>query len=432
MAAEAPGRWLFRNANLFDGERAAVPQSAVVVEGERILAVAQGAGPAPGPAARVVDLAGRTLMPGLTSCHFHTMFENVSPLSAPSLGLQAPPAYLAMLAGKNAGIAIDCGVTQVLCSSTTKAIDASLKLAIEDGMLPGPRVVCGSHELMITSDLVSGGSRNHFMELGNQGVVRTCEAGADAWREVVRDEIRLGAQIVKLSLSQGHNAGPSIGGANLAPDELDAAVSAAHTHGVRVRAHAATKPAILECARAGVDIIDHADRMDAECLDAVLEAGCFVVPSLLYVVRVVEGYDAGYFDEIFRGSAPAMLSPTMDDMRECADAVARWLPDAQRAGVKLLAGDDFGTYALAHGEYGKELSFYVKRVGIAPLDVLRWATSTPAHVMGMEAELGTLAEGKLADLIAVDGDPLVDITCLEEPSRIPLVMKGGVAVKNLL
>ena len=112
--------------------------------------------------------------------------------------------------------------------------------------------------------------------------------------------------------------------------------------------------------------------------------------------------------------------------------MARWLPDAQRAGVKLLAGDDFGTYALAHGEYGKELSFYVKRVGIAPLDVLRWATSTPAHVMGMEAELGTVAEGKLADLIAVDGDPLVDISCLEDPARIPLVMKGGVAVKDLL
>ena len=431
-ANETSGRWVFRGANLVDGDSPARPNTTVIVEGERITQILPAGASETQPGDRVVELAGRTLMPGLACSHFHSTFENVSPISGPSLGLQAPPAYLAMLAAKNARIAIDCGVTHALCSSTPYATDAALKLAIEDGTLPGPRIVAGSHELMTTSDLATGGSHNYWMQLGNEGLVRTCRAGADAFREVTRDEIRQGAEIVKVSLSQGHNAGPAIGDPNLTPAELDAVGSTAHGHGVRVRAHAVTKAAVLECARAGVDLIDHADLMDAECIDAVLESGVAVVPSVFYTARVMQGYEAGFFDAMFQGKTPPMLATVMDDMRASGDHIAAMLPEMQRAGIPLLAGDDFGTCFLAHGEYGKELSFYVKTVGIAPIDVLRWATRAPAEVMGLGAELGTVAEGKLADLIVVDGDPLVDITCLEDPARVQLVLKGGVALKDTL
>jgi imidazolonepropionase-like amidohydrolase len=429
---EKPNRWIFEGANLVDGDTPSRSHSTVVVEGERIARVLPAGAAESRPGDRVVRLAGRTLMPGLASCHFHSAFDNVSPISAPSLGLQSPPSYLAMLAAKNAETAVDCGITHVLCSSTPYAIDASLKLAIEDGLVPGPRVVAGSRELMATSDIASGASRNHWMELGNTGVVRRCRAGADEFRETVRDELRQGAEIIKVSLSQGHNAGPAVGEPNLTPAELDAVVSTAHAHGARVRAHAVTKAAVLECARAGVDLIDHADWMDAECIDAVLEAGVAVVPSLFYSVRVLEGYEAGAFDTMFQGTAPPAVDWMADDMRASSEHFAAIIPELQRAGIPLLAGDDFGTCFLAHGEYGKELSFYVKSVGIAPIDVIRWATRTPAEVMGLASELGTIEQGKLADLIVVDGDPLVDITCLEDPTRVELVLKGGVALKDTL
>jgi imidazolonepropionase-like amidohydrolase len=423
---------MFHGANLVDGDSPARPDMTVVVDGERIARIHSDGAIEARPGDRVVDLAGRTLMPGLASCHFHSTFENVSPISAPSLGLQAPPPYLAMLAAKNAGIALDCGVTTAICSSVPYAIDASLALAIEDATVRGPRIVPGSRELMTTADMASGGQRNHWYELGNTGVVRRCPAGADSFREVTREEIREGAQVIKISLSQGHNAGPAVGAPNLTSAELDAVVSTAHGHGARVRAHAATKVSLLECARAGVDLIDHADWMDEECIEAVLAAGIAVVPSLLYTIRVVEGYEAGFFDRLFGGAPPPQLALTVEDMRASGDNLAAVLPDMQRAGIPLLAGDDFGTCFLSHGEYGRELSFYVKQVGIAAIDVLRWATKTPAEVMGLDADLGTIAEGKLADLLVVDGDPLADITCLEDPDRIQLVLRGGVAQKDLL
>jgi len=426
-------RWFFRGGRVFDGRSDhALERASVVVEGERITTVAEGRGPEPGPGDQVVELAGRTLMPGMISSHFHSTFEGVTPGGAPSLGLEAPPAYLAMLAVKNARLAIEHGVTSVLGSSCPYSIDASLKQAIEAAMFAGPRVVCGSRELMITSDLASAGSHNFYMELGNTGLVRTVPAGPEAWREATREEIRRGAEIIKLSLSQGHNAGPATGGVNLTPAELDAVVAAARTHGLRVRAHAATRAAILECCRAGVDIIDHADRVDAECIDAILAADCSVVPSVLYSARVVEAYDAGFFDALFQGRLPPTLSEVMEDMRGSVEHMLGMLPELQRAGVRLLAGDDYGTFALAHGEYGAELGYYVKHAGLSPVDVIRWATESPSRLMPQGAELGAIAPGRLADLILVEGDPLSDIACLEDEARVSLVMKGGLVQKNRL
>ena len=183
------------------------------------------------------------------------MFENVAPNSGPALGIQHPPAYLALVAGKNAGIALDCGVTSVIGSSTAYHTDASLKQAIEDGLVRGPRMLAASHELMTSADIASGASRTYYMQLGNMGVTRLCD-GRKGVLDAVRDEIRCGAEVIKLSLSQGHNAGPGDGLVTFAPDELDVAVAAAHQRGARVRAHVATKEGILECARTGVDFVD--------------------------------------------------------------------------------------------------------------------------------------------------------------------------------
>jgi imidazolonepropionase-like amidohydrolase len=424
-------RTIFRNANVVDAEKGSRAETSVIIDGERIAAVG---GPAATPARpddREVDLEGRTLMPGLVSCHFHTIFDGVSPASGPSLGLQDPPAYLALVAAKNVGLALECGLTSIVCSSTAYWIDTSLKRSIEEGWVPGPRMLAGSHELMTTGDLASGGSHNWHMQLGNSGVVRTVD-GADGFRAVVRDEIKKGAEVVKISAGGGHNAGPTLELTSLSDAELQTAVATAHARHARVRAHTASKAVILQCARAGVDIVDHADRIDTECIDALIASGSTVAPTAYYVHRTLEAFEAGAFNAMFDGSPPPMLQAIMSDMREGLDSIASMLPEMISSGLRVVAGDDFGTSFLPHGQYGLELVYYVKELGIAARDVLHWATQAGADLMGMGDELGSVREGKLADLLVVAGDPLTDIACLERRENVLAVLKGGEVVAGAL
>ena len=424
-------RIVFSHANLIDGDNPARRDVTVIVEGERITAVASGEVPTLRADDRVVDLAGKTIMPGLVSCHFHSVFHQLTPGDAPQLGLKDPPSYVAMLAVNNARIALESGVTSVVCSSTAYAIDASLKLAIEGGIVPGPRVKAGSHELMSTGDLASGGSRNYWLELGNNALVRNVDGVADM-RKVVRDEIKQGAEVVKLSASQGHNAGPSEDSLSFTPAEIASAVDTAHARGALVRAHTASRRSILECAKAGVDIIDHADRMDADCIEAVLASGATIVPSLFYIERSLAFLDSGAMGDAVPGSMRSMFQKMVDSMRTDSEYFRGFLPEVNKAGVKLVCGDDFGTVFLSHGEYAKELEFYVERVGIEPLDVIRWATRNGAELFGRGDELGTIEEGKLADLLVVDGDPLSDIRCLQDAGKLLAVMKGGTFARDCL
>ena len=212
---------------------------------------------------------------------------------------------------------------------------------------------------------------------------------------------------------------------------------AAHERGKRVRVHAISKAAILEAARAGFDVIDHADRMDAECIDAILEAGSSVTPSLFYSQRLIEMYDR--FDPKDPDcpvrnpmETAAQAAARVDGIRREFDFTLRAMQDAHAAGVNLVTGDDFGTFLIQHGEYAAELEVFVKLLGVPPLDVIRWATRNGARLMGRGDDLGTLEPGKLADLLVVDGDPLVDIRCLQDTDRIQLILKGGFFVKNTL
>jgi len=196
--------------------------------------------------------------------------------------------------------------------------------------------------------------------------------------------------------------------------ELAAIVDAAHERGARVRAHCAWKERILECVELGVDVIDHGDEIDAECIDAMARAGTFWDPSALYLQKLLE--------------LPALQGPETAALRDATtrelDNIARWLGPAQRAGVRIVLGDDYGTAFLPHGSYAEELTHYVKRLGVAPLDALAWATKNGGALVGLP-DLGTLEVGKLADLLVVDGDPSADIALLSDRSKLRGVMKNG-------
>jgi len=426
-------RIIFTGANLVDGTNPARPDSCVVVEGERITHVSseKGAQPERRPDDQHFDLQGRTLMPGLISCHFHSTFGGAAVGSGPALGLEYPPAYAAVIGVRNLAEALSSGVTSVACSSTSYSIDPSLKTAVEDGLIPGPRMRCGSHELMATGDIASAGSRNHWMEIGKDAVVRICD-GVEGVALTVRDEVKLGAEIVKFSASKGHQAGPCDGSMNFNPEELASAAETAHSRGAIVRAHACSKLAIQSCARAGFDIIDHADMVDTECIETILEAGSLVVPGTHYLNRAATAMGGGAFDpNTLPPSARAGFEETLASMRAEVDNMCRMLPELVEAGVKIASGDDYGTPFLAHGEYATELEFYVEQAGVAPLEVIRWATHHGAEAMGMPEDLGGVQEGKLADLLVVDGDPLQDIRCLQERDNLKAILKGGAFAKEL-
>ncbi len=411
-------RVIFAKANLVDGEHPAKRNTTVVVEGDKITRVAAGDGVASRPGDRVVDLAGKTLMPGMYSCHFHAAYHNLggSPSQAP-LGLEKSPTYLALRAAENAKLALMCGFTGIVGGSTAYDIDASLKAAIEDGMIQGPRVMPSSRDLITTGD--SNDRAPWYWKLGGVGAIRICD-GADEFRKAVREEIKMGADIIKLYPTGGHGVRLPRDTQAINRAEIDAAVDAAHALGKKVRGHIASKRTILECLDAGVDVIDHADRMDAECIEAFLKTGAFVAPSLYFPLSCLEPGE--------RRDGPQRWR----HMREDFEYTCSMLPEANAAGVKFVVGDDFGAATCPHGDYAKELEVYVKHAGISPLEVITWATKNGAELMGMADRLGTVTEGKLADLLVVDGDPTVDITVLQDRDRLLAIMKGGEFVKDML
>ena len=407
-------RTLFVHANLLDGRRPARGDATVAIEGERIAAVG---GPelAPAPGDRVVDLAGRTLMPGLWSCHFHASFDGAT-LDVFPLGIDKPPGYLMLRAAKNAALALACGFTGVIGAGGSDDLDAQLDLAIRDGLVPGPRIVPASRNLGTTSGYVDLAS--WWWRLGNIGACRLVD-GPEACRKAVREEIRRGARMIKVFATGGHGNVPQAT-SEFGREELAAIVAAAHERGAKARAHCAWKRELLLCVELGFDAIDHADALDAECIDAMRARGTFLVPSPLYLDKLLAS-------SALAGPEAAPLVEATE--RELANLVEQ-LPRANEAGVKIVVGDDFGLSLLPHGSYAEELAFYVKHAHIPPLDVIRWATVNGAELAGRGHELGSVEAGKLADLLVVDGDPSVDITVLGVPERLRAIVKGGSFVKD--
>ena len=429
----AEGRIVFTGANLLDGENPAKPGTSVVIEGNRIATVSDGPVET-GPDDRVIDLAGKTLMPGMVSSHFHTGFGPTPAASQPPiLGLEAPAAYMGALGARNLKIALECGVTSIIGSSNGDMLDLCLKEAMILDVIPGPRILACTREFMASGDMADGMNRAYFMDIHNSGLTRRVD-GVDGMRQAVREELGRGCDIVKISASPGHGSAPVKDISYYTQDELDAAAATAHELGKRVRAHCASRKAILNCARAGFDIIDHADRIDAEGIDAVLAADASVVPSMLWSARFLAfaeswDHDAAVFP-IGEGfpEKQGQIFKRLAGVREDFEYTCKILPELISSGVRLLVGDDFGFPMMPHGDYVSEYEVYTKQLGIAPLEVIKWATKNGAEAMGMGDELGTITSGKLADLLVVDGDPAADVSCLRD--RVVAIMQEGEWVRD--
>lgn len=431
-------RIVFTGARLLDGEHPAQDDVSVVVADGRITHAC--AGPPPrleeGAPVRNIALEGKTLMPGMFQCHFHTGFGPVpsSGMMPPMLGLDASPTYMGMLATRNARIALDCGVTGIIGSSNPAGLDVSLKEAILLGVVEGPRMLACTREFVTPGDAADGLNRSWYMELGAHGLIRRLN-GAEEFRFATREELGRGADVVKLSIAPGHGTEATRDINYLTAEELDAVVSVARDRGKMVRAHCPSRIGVIECARAGVNIIDHADRIDQEGIDAVLSADATVAPSMLWSERLLsfaESWDYNMGPFPINDGFPETRHETemrLRGVREDYEYTCSMLPRLSQEGVRLVLGDDYGFPMMPHGDYVSEMELYVK-IGIPALDVLRWATKNGAELMGRGEELGCIAPGRLADLLVVEGDPSADISCLREGVR--LVMKEGEVLRDRL
>jgi imidazolonepropionase-like amidohydrolase len=409
-------RLVLTHATVVDGEHPGRPDSHVVVDGERITSVTSGRPPDPLPDDRVVDLGGRTVMPGMVNCHFHATYHNLGATPAP-FGLEEPMALQAVRAVNSLEMLVNSGFTSAVSAGAPFAIDASMKVAIERGLIPGPRLVPCSRDVSTTGHAGDRSYPPHW-EVGALGAIRPSD-GPDEFRRSVRAEIKEGAEFIKMFVTGGHGTIGPKEQIEMSRAEMAAGIEAAHLRGAKVRGHIANREAILMALDLQIDVIDHGDGMDDECIERIVGSGTPVVPSMLFPVR-------------FLASMGGNSLGFTDSMKEDIDAMAEVLPRANAAGMRLVLGDDFGAIFLPHGSYADELTYYTKEIGIPPQDVIRWATKHGAELMGRGHELGTVTEEKLADLVIVDGDPLTDITVLSEPANLLAIVKGGRMVKDRL
>jgi imidazolonepropionase-like amidohydrolase len=399
FAAQEPAPVAIRAARMLDVVSGRILSNAVVVvQGDRIVSVNPAAVPA---GARVLDLGDVTLMPGFIDMHTHLSSE----ISAASFtdAVRLTDADFAFRAVGHAGKTLRAGFTTV--RDFGGDVTVALGRAVSRGSVVGPRVVPSRNSLGVTGGHCDvTGFAPGVLELGPEDGV------ADGPWEVVqavRYQIKHGAQVIKTCATAGVLSleGP-VGAQQYSYEELKAMVDEAARHGVRVAAHAHGTEGIKAAVRAGVASIEHGSQLDDEAIALMKERGTWLVPTSYLVDRI----------------NLAVLPPLVRQKAETILPIARQsLRKAIAGGVKIAFGTDAGVYP--HGENAKEFAVYVK-LGMTTADAIRSATLHAAELLGM-SDRGVIAAGKLADLVAVPGDPLRDITATE---RVSWVMLGGKVV----
>jgi imidazolonepropionase-like amidohydrolase len=383
----------------------------VVVERNTIVEVKNGY-VQPGASDKVIDLKALTVLPGLMDMHVH--MESQTRKGAVADRFIMNPADIAFESAKYAQVTLMAGFTTVrdLGGST---VNVSLRNAINKGFVVGPRIYTAGKSIGTTGGHAdpTNGYRKSLM--GNPGPDDGVINGADQARQAVRQRYKDGSDLIKITATAGVlSQAKDASGAQFTDEELKAIIETARDYGFKVAAHAHGAEGMKRAIRAGVNSIEHGSYMDDEAIGLFKKHGAWYVPTIIAGRSTADSAKVpGYYTEIVTPKALAV-----------GPQIQSTFAKAYKAGVKIAFGTDAGVFM--HGKNAKEFAYMVEG-GMPPMEALRSATVYAAELLGVTDILGAVEKGKRADIVAVDGDPLKDISVME---KMVFVMKDGVVYKS--
>ena len=406
-AAPPPKRMAIRAGRLIDGKSdSSISNALILMEGDKIVSVTPG-GSAPA-GVEVLDLSKATVLPGFVDAHTHVLLQgDITAADYDEQLMKQSIPYRAILAARNAQIALANGFTVLRDLETEGAMyaDVDVKNAIKNGEIPGPHMQVSTRAMTPTGMYpLLGYSWELKVPKGVQYV-----DGVEEARKAVREQVMYGADWIKYYSDHGYYYGPEgvlHSHVNFTDEEAKAIVDETHRLGHKVAAHAIGSDGIAAALRAGVDSIEHGDGLTEAEMDEMARRGIYWVPTIMVGAYVAPG----------RGGNWSKMVET--------EKIAFQL--ALKKGVKIVLGTDAGGFDWRGLNEAKEFEYYVS-YGMTPMQAIHTATATAAELLGWSDKMGTVEAGKWADLVAVSGDPLKDITELQ---RVKFVMKSGAVFKN--
>jgi imidazolonepropionase-like amidohydrolase len=407
VSAQTAERTILRAGKLLDVKSGRVlTNQAIVIDGDKITSV--------GPASelksfsndRVIDLPNATILPGLIDAHTHLTFD--PHFGYETLAISVPRE--ALIGAHNARLTLEAGFTTVRNVGARGYSDVALRDAINAGDVPGPRMLVSGPALSITG----GHCDNDLLPYEYHATSDGAADGVEQVQHKVREVIKYGADLIKVCATGGVlSKGDDPNASQYTLEEMKAIVADAHRLGRKVAAHAHGAQGVIWASEAGVDSVEHGHLMNDAAIATLKKNGTYLVPTLYLVDWQREN--------VARANLPDYAKRKMELVSEMGKNNAK---KAFAAGVKIGLGTDAAVYP--HGLNAHELAVYVS-LGMTPLQAIQSATINDADLLGWSDKIGTIEPGKWADIIAVDGDPLQDVTRLQ---HVKFVMKGGEVVKN--
>ena len=401
---------LFTNARLFTAESEDIIDRGVLLIEDGSVRFAGNAKELKSSTHHVIDLGGKFLMPGMTETHAHLSFDDSSPFSIGDSSVE----QATITAVGNARLMLNAGFTSAVSFGSTYGIDVALRNAINTGKIRGPRLMAAGRDLGATASNVDF-----------DGGLSQIADGPWAVRKAVREQRRLGVDVVKIFIDgEAINPTNPPGELSFTNEEVIAAVDEAHRRNLKVACHARSAAAVKQAVNAGVDFIGHANYLDDETVALLIEHRdrIFIGPAIAWEVQYLAQCESlgisrqtvqaqGYEAEI--------------------DATIATVEKLKAAGIKLVVGGDYGISIAPHGSYAKDLEYFVDLFSMSPAEAIICATKNGGLMLDPAGTIGTLRSGSVADFIVVDGDPLQDITVLQNLDKLDVYQAGSLVPKAL-